>query len=258
MKRYALLGTALCSLAGCADLQDAPTESAAGDAATRVWASQSAQNRAQNPPLALSPQNLLQNPSFEAGRDPWWSFAGPDRTNWADFAVVTDRSHWGQRSARLDLTSEGYSEDTRIYGAIQEFAPDALPRRLAGWYRVESWQRGATNQYLQVVVVVSDPANLRRGKLSMQLSYVLAGISKPPFASLNRSFEFLGPKEPVEGEWLLFERDLHADFLKHYGVVPEGFSSVRVLFEVRFDGRDPVTDEEAGARVWFDDLYLGP
>jgi hypothetical protein len=251
----ALLATALSWSAGFADLQDAPTGAAAADAATLAGASPAAQT--QNPPLALSPQNLLRNPSFEAGRDPWWSFAGPDRPNWADFSIVTDQAHWGQSSARLDLTSAGYNEDTRIYGAIQEVAPEALPRRLAGWYRVEGWERGASNQYLQVVVVVWNAANVRRGRGNVQLSYVLAGLSKPPFGSFNRSFEFLGPQDPAEGEWIRFERDLHADFRKHYGVVPEDFSSIRLLFEVRFDGRDPAKDAEANARVWYDDLYLG-
>lgn len=205
-----------------------------------------------------TPDNLLPNPSFEAGRTPWWSFAGPDRPNWADFSVVTDRAHSGQSSARLDLTSEDYHEDSRIYGAVQELTPGTLPRRLAGWYRVENWQRGASRQYLQVVIVVWNAQNLRRGKGNMQISYVLAGITEPPFAIMNRSFEFLGPKEPEEGRWVRFEQDLHADFLKHYGAVPEGFSSLRVLFEVRFDGRNPSTDAEARAKVWYDDLYIGP
>ncbi|RPH92772.1 MAG: hypothetical protein EHM68_16675 [Lysobacterales bacterium] len=253
--RFALLAAALCWSAGCAALQDAPTGPAATDAATRVGAPSPA--RTQNPPLALSPQNLLQNPSFEAGRDPWWSFAGPDRPNWADFSIGTDQAHWGESSARLDLTSEGYDDDTRIYGAIQEVAPATLPRRLAGWYRVENWERGASSQYLQVVVVVWNAANVRRGRGNVQLSYVLAGLSKPPFGSFNRSFEFLGAENPTEGEWVRFERDLHADFLKHYGVVPENFSSLRVLFEVRFDGRASAKDAEANAQVWYDDLYLG-
>jgi hypothetical protein len=86
---------------------------------------------------------------------------------------------------------------------------------------------------------------------------VLAGLSKPPFGGFNRSFEFLGADNPTDGVWIRFERDLHADFLKHYGVVPENFSSLRVLYEVRFDGRDPVQDAAANAQVWYDDLYLG-
>ena len=65
-------------------------------------------------------------------------------------------------------------------------------------------------------------------------------------------------EEPEQGEWIRFERDLHADFEKFYGDVPEGFSSIRILYEVRYDGRNLASDPEAGARVWYDDLYLGP
>jgi len=37
---------------------------------------------------------------------------------------------------------------------------------------------------------------------------------------------------------------------------PEGFSKIRVLFEVRFDDKE--AGAPAAAEVYYDDLYMGP
>ena len=92
---------------------------------------------------------------------------------------------------------------------------------------------------------------------NVQIAYVLGGVTRPPLSIGNRRFVMLGPQEPKQDEWLRFERDLHSDFKEHYGKVPTRFSKLRVLFEVRFDGRSQ-TEPETGARVYYDDLYLGP
>jgi len=210
------------------------------------------------PTLAASPGNLFGNPSFEEGRAPWYSLAKPEKPYWADFVRVENLAHTGRASALLPLTSKAFVGRARIYGAIQEVSPKEMPKRLAGWYRVEEWERGAQRQYLQAVVIIWDPKNLQQhGAGNLQISYVLGGIDRPPFAIRNRKFVFLGPVDPLKGEWLRFERDLHEDFAKLWGAVPEDFDRIRVLFEVRFDKRQP-EDPEARARVYYDDLYIGP
>lgn len=210
------------------------------------------------PTLAASTGNLFGNPSFEDGRAPWYSLARPEKPYWADFVRVEGLAHTGRASALLPLTSKGFDGQARIYGAIQEVSPKEMPKRLAGWYRVEEWERGAQRQYLQAVVIVWGAKNLQQhGAGNLQISYVLGGIDQPPFAIRNRKFVFMGPVDPPRGEWLRFERDLHEDFAALWGAVPEDFSSIRVLFEVRFDKRRP-EDPEARARVHYDDLYMGP
>ena len=204
------------------------------------------------------PGNLFPNPSFEEGRSPWYAILEPAKPYWADFEVSAAKAHTGRYSARLPLRSEGYTGKVRIYGAVQEVSPKEMPRRIGGWYRVEGWKRGATNQYLQAVVIVWQPANVAAFKDSnVQVSFVLGGITAPPFQIANRKFHFTGPLEPRQGEWVPFEFDLHEAFLKDWGVVPAGFQKLRILFEVRFDGRD-AAGPPASADVYYDDLYVGP
>jgi hypothetical protein len=182
----------------------------------------------------------------------------PSKPYWADFQVTPAYSHTGSYSAVLPLRSEGYRGQARIYGILQEISPAEMPRKIGGWYRVENWRRGAKNQYLQVVVIAWQPQNFPAYKDSnVQISYVLGGIDSPPFRIGNRKFVFEGPLEPVQGEWVPFEFDLHEGFLKHWGILPGEFGKLRILYEVRFDGRrEPAP--VATADVYYDDLYVGP
>lgn len=211
------------------------------------------------PTLALSPHNLLRNPSFEQGRDPWYSMSGPDRPYWADFELSREQARSGHTAALLALTDEGYGGETRIYGTVQEVAPMGMPRTLEGWWRVDAWRRGADKQYLQVVLIVWNPQGIpgHEDSVNLQISWVLGGITSPPFRIGNRKFYFLGNREPEAGEWRRVRRDLHADFEEAWGAVPTGFTKLRILWEVRYDGR-PAEAPPARARVFYDDLYLGP
>lgn len=203
--------------------------------------------------------NLFENASFEMGREPWFALNGPEKPYWMDFEISDRQAHSGEHSALFELQSHGeIHRGTRIWGVIRDFELDAIPRRISGWYRVDDWKRGAVNQYLQVVICVFDPALVEFPALRgspVQLSYVLAGIEHPPFRIGNRRFIFAGPLEPVTGEWVRFDFDLHAGFIEQWGRVPRDFGTLRVFFEARFDDKHPAPD--LSATVYFDDLYLG-
>ena len=233
---------------------------------------QPVRTQATRPPPSVEPGpdgNWFVNPGFEEGPGPWWSFAAENPFAWSHFSVTDDRARTGRFSALLDMDSTRYEDPSvRIYGVIQEAASGTVPEKLSGWYRVEGWERGASKQYLQVVVIVWNARRLPpgvRGVGNYQMAYVLGGVDAPPLNITNRKFIFTharrGPilvdaPDPVQDEWVFFEFDLREDFRKHWQIEPCDFEFLRVLFEVRYDGRT-ADDPPARARVYYDDLYLG-
>ena len=202
--------------------------------------------------------NMLVNPSFEDGPEPWWSFHEEKPWVWGDFEVTTDHARTGERSARLVMDSDESRLKARVYGAVQEITPDHCPGYLSGWYRVEGWERGTEKQYIQVVVIVwrpdEEPEGMNWG--NYQVAYTMAGVTENPLPDIaNRAFVVTGPKDPVEGEWVFFELELAEAFREKWGMTPENFEYLRVLFEVRYDDRRG--EEFARGDVYFDDLYLG-
>lgn len=227
--------------------------------------------------------NLLVNPSFEEPVAPeqkqpvdphvlgeWWSFAGPEKPYWRHFEIDDSIAHDGNNSVRLTLDSEGFGGRTLIVGATQNAQTETMPDELSGYVRVDDWARGTTNQYVQIVVIVwNAQANLPEGVdvSNYQIAYTFAGIEEPPFRIDNRKFLF--PRapfvalqgedgNPIEGEWVRFDLNPRADFLAHWGVDPSDFQYVRVLFEVRYDGRIAPVEPRGQAVVHWDDLYFGP
>ena len=200
--------------------------------------------------------NLFSNPSFEEGAAPWLSL---ETAAWGTpFSVSTARAISGASSALLELrSSDEGAGPARVYGIVQEITPEAFPELLSGYYYVESWEKGTPRQYLQFVVIVFDAENTPDAAISNhQLRYPLAGIEEPPFEIGNAKYVFLGTEEPEVGRWVYFERNVRADFEELWGAVPEGFSKLRILFEVRWDGRQP-QDAPSSADVYYDDLYVG-
>ena len=202
------------------------------------------------------------NASFENGRKPWFALNLPDKPYWEDFQISDTVAHSGSHSAFLSLRSSAPSLKTRIVGVIQEFESlDKLPKRLSGWYRIQDWVQGTRKQYFQVVVIVWGAKNITNPVINestpAQIAYVLGGIDFPPFLIDNRRFVFV-EKSPSQdnNEWIYFERDLHADYIKYWGAVPEQFAKVRILFEVRYDGLLP-NENTVSADVFYDDLYFG-
>jgi hypothetical protein len=85
----------------------------------------------------------------------------------------------------------------------------------------------------------------------------LAGIQAPPFSIGNAFFVFLGRQEPVEGEWVHFQANVKEDFQRLWGIVPEGYEKLRLLFEVRWDAKT-ANDGAPNGDVFYDDLHAGP
>jgi len=208
-------------------------------------------------------KNLFANGSFEEGERPWWFFT--DREYWAGFSITDAYAVEGRHSAHLALRARPQDQGTKIWGLIQEVMPPTnspfkflrLPKRLSGYYRVENWQRATEKQYLQFVLILwGDPDPSIRREPNIQIRYLLAGVSAQPIEISNARFVVLGPQEPPQGEWVHFERDLHKDFLELWGHVPQRVEKMRVLFEVRYDGKQAGAGEGT-ADVYFDGLYLG-
>jgi len=202
--------------------------------------------------------NMLRNPRFEQGTEPWWYF--PDRPTWGGFTAQAGPGRGQDRAARLELRVDADHAPpyrTHIRGIIQDLHTPVVPSRVGGTYYVERWQRGAVDQYLQFVVICA-AAEMSFGPVAnRQIRYLLAGIEHPPFDISNAHFVYLTRVEPVVGQWVSFERDLRQDFLEQWGSVPERVQSVRVLFEVRYDNMDLARPSPLHAVVYFDDLYLG-
>ena len=194
--------------------------------------------------------NLLQNPGLEEGGDPWFSLRPPD------FVVSQDVSHSGDASALLPLRGEE-GEASKIGYLVQELEPAEFPELLSGFYRVEKWSKGTEKQYLQVVVVAFGSDNLASDFPNHQIRYILAGVDSPPLDITNARFVFASGDEPAQGEWVKFEMNVRDDFEELWGAVPEGFENLRLLFEVRYDGKVP-GDGAPEADVFYDDLYIGP
>jgi hypothetical protein len=203
--------------------------------------------------------NVFGNPGFEEGIKYWFSL----RTD--QMVETSDVAHSGVASAYLKMRDTADATGAKVYYLIQEVAPAQFPELISGYYRVDNWKRGTLKQYLQFVVILFAPTNLTVDKQgspmstpfpNYQIRYPLAGISEEPFLIGNAFFIFLGKEDPRQGEWVYFEENIKKDFQEKWGAVPEGYSKMRLLFEVRYD------DKEAGAvseaDVYYDDLYMGP
>jgi hypothetical protein len=149
---------------------------------------------------------------------------------------------------------------------VQEVAPAEFPELISGYYRVDFWRRGTEKQYLQFVVVVFASTNVtvdREGTPlptpypNYQVRYPLVGIKEEPSLIGNAFFNFLSRDfNPRQGEWVYFEANIKKDFEEKWGAVPEGYSKIRVQFEVRYEEKDAGLPAEAD--VYYDDLYVGP
>jgi len=215
--------------------------------------------------VAEPPANLLANPGFEAGRE-GWSYPTYSKY-WKDFEIVESGARAGLRAAHLRLEREPGSPPrrTEISGVVQELRPEVFPERLGGWYRVERWEKGSEPMalYLQVVVIVWDDPRIATilqsqrpiGNLrNYQVRYYLVGLEEPPFQLINARLEFVEKGPPRLGVWTHFEVPLRADFERLWGVVPEGYERLRILFEARWDNMPAAAGVRAD--VYYDDLYL--
>jgi hypothetical protein len=203
--------------------------------------------------------NAFQNAGFESGGDPWTSLSTAD---WGTpFVVSQQQAHSGSNSAYLQLRSEDGGA-TKVYGVVQELPPTDFPETLSGYYYVDPWEKGTPKQYLQFAVIVNDAANIPTEVTQLratnhQIRYILAGVDSQPTNIANSRYVFVSKDAPKQGEWVHFERNIRQDFCDLWGSVPVGYSSIRVLFETRWDDRAG-SDGPAAADVYYDDLYWGP
>jgi hypothetical protein len=210
-----------------------------------------------SPTPAPAGGNLLLNPSLEDGDSPWREHtAGVNPNTDVHFTLAQNPVHSGQASAQLRMRDGQEAEGARVYYLVQEIEPEEFPEVVRGFYRVEHWEKGTPKQYLQFVVIVFSPGNLDPVYANYQIRYPLAGIDSEPFRIDNAHFVFKGTEEPSLGEWVPFEANVLDDFQRLWGTVPADFDRIRVLFEVRYDAKEPGQVSEAD--VYYDDLYVGP
>ena len=199
----------------------------------------------------------LTTPCADNTLDCWFSLRDPG------FTITDERARSGSHSAHMMMRETPQSDDVKIYYLVQEVDPLELPEVISGEYFVENWVKGTELQYLQFVVITfGGGENLPEcpgggACPNYQIRYLLAGIDREPFPIANAKFVFISEDDPVEGQWVHFERNLRQDFAELWGGVPNGFTKIRVLFEVRYDGKQP-TEGPLEADVYYDDLYMGP
>ena len=203
---------------------------------------------AYQPPPGSS--NVFGNPGFEEETAYWFALH--------EQAVQTSEvAHSGLASAYLNMRDGPEATGAKVYYLVQEVAPAEFPELISGYYRIDNWKRSTEKQYLQFVVIVFAPTNLEGGFPNFQIRYPLVGISEAPFPIGNAFFKFLTRDfEPRQGEWVYFESNIKDDFEELWKGVPEGYSKIRVLFEVRYDDKESGLPAEAD--VYYDDLYMGP
>lgn len=218
-----------------------PSPSASGEASPSA-----------TPGLPNPPGNLLRNPGFEEGAEPWISL-DPD----SSFELSQDAAFTGAASAKLHMDDGPDITGSKVYYLVQELTPSRFPEVLRGAYRVANWNQGTLKQYLQVVVIVYGADNNPVSEVdNFQIRYLLAGVDGAPLEIGNAKYLSFSAEEPILDNWLGFETNVMQDFQDQWGVVPQGYDKIRVLFEVRFDDKAEA-DGQATADVWYDDLYLG-
>jgi hypothetical protein len=197
--------------------------------------------------------NWFVNAGFEEGAEPWITLHPQEGVG---FTVSQDFAHSGSNSALLRMRDPADAEGAKVYYLVQEVSPGDFPDTIRGYYRVENWVKNTPRQYIQFVVIAFGPDNFPAAVGNYQLRYLLAGTDSAPFVINNAYFVFLGRDDPTQGEWVPFEANIRDDFQRLWGKVPEGFDKLRLLFEVRWDGKT-AGDGVAEADVYYDDLYIG-
>jgi len=211
-----------------------------------------------NRPLPTT-ANLLGNASFEDGLQPW---AGMNQMIWGRqaFELSTAQARTGKYAARVDLNGNTPKAKTELAGVAQELLPARFPRTLRGSYFVEQWQPGGRRPYIQWVVIVfgatDRPVGLPAAANNHQIRAPIVGLTQPAFAIRNAKWHITGPTKPTLNQWIDFEVNLHDLFKKKWGNIPQNFQSIRVFYELRWDGGD-ARHGPTQAVVYFDDLYLG-
>lgn len=195
--------------------------------------------------------NLLENPSFEAGEDPWSTL------NALPFQRVTNQAVDGDTSALLQIAASPEDTGSGRSLVLQNVEGGEFPEVISGFYRVENWTKGAERQSIQVAVIVLGATNLRGEFPNHQVHYILGGVAPEAGSETNIRNVYLGDEEPNQNQWIPFQGDVRQDFIDLWGAPPEGYELIRVLFETRFEDKEEGSAPVRGD-IYLDDLYLGP
>ena len=188
--------------------------------------------------------------------------------NWGAFEIVGAPTHSGAGAARLNVHALAGQETptSRVFGVVQELKADEMPggfpETLGGWYWVDRWDPAPPGVFLYMQVVVIAWGDPRTARLvgdptieNYQVRFMLGGAGSAPFALSNARYDFVSRGAPQAGEWVRFEIPVRKRFQELWGVVPEGYSFLRILYEARWDHRPATAGIEAA--VVFDDLFFG-
>ncbi|MBI5501529.1 MAG: hypothetical protein HY907_14885 [Deltaproteobacteria bacterium] len=196
--------------------------------------------------------NFLENAGFESGETGWkwleWS------NQWGKFEVGEGRAAAGDKAAHLAVHGGATDPATRVFGVVQELVSPVFPGRISGKYFVERWEPGGVRKaYIQVVIIAMRPQG---DQPTMQLRYILDGVTEQPYQMSNARYVFVHRRAvPETGAWIDFSLDVLGDYRRLWGEVPPDGTGYRVLFEARYD------DKPAGATVandvWYDELFVG-
>jgi hypothetical protein len=202
-------------------------------------------------PIAL----YAADPSFENGGQGWTWKSGD--SGWHSYTVSSERAHTGRHSAKVSLESRPFTGRAQIWGAVQSYDVSEIPRKLGVWYRIENWKQAVEKQYAQIVVMIhADRLKKLTTQPQMQIRYLLAGVSKPPYPDpVNGRYLLVGSKTPKQGRWIHFETDPVQDFIKTWGWFPANFKKMEIFLEVRYDEPLPEGASISGDVYW-DDLTV--
>ena len=227
-----MLVLAAATLAGCGLVEDQPTD----------------------PTPTPTFSNLLANPGFEAGADPWLAPPGP---NPQPFAVVEDIARSGASSLELQLDSEAAASPAAVAGALQTLSSGAaFPEFASGFVRFSEWDQSDPPQFAEFVVTVRG-GDFGDGVTSHEVRFALAGLPEEPLMPAGSRFLFLNRDEPEDfDEWVYFGYPVRDAFQGRLGRVPTTWESIEFSLQLRYfpraDGAAP-----SRATLYFDDLYVG-
>ena len=194
--------------------------------------------------------NLLENAGFEDGEDPWFVLGK------SGFERSVEIAYSGEASANIQLDAAAEVSGTGRTNLAQDLEAEEFPEIISGVYRIEDWTEGAPVQFVQIAAIVFDADNLEGEFPNHQVHYILAGTASDPGPETNIRNVQLGD-ELTLNQWVQFQANLSQDFSELWGAVPEGFELIRLVFEVRYEDKEPGS-APVQADVSFDDLYLGP
>ena len=202
--------------------------------------------------VEMRTENFLANAGFEEGDAGWkwldWS------SQWGRFEVGEERAATGSRAAHLAVHGSWTDASTRVFGVVQEIVSPVFPTRISGRYFVERWEPGqAKKAYVQVVIIAMQAQG---SQPTMQLRYILEGVTVQPYQLSNARYVFVHRREqPDTGTWIDFSLDVQEDCRTLWGAVPPDGTGYRVLFEARFDDKPPAGT--VAIDVWYDELFVG-